>query len=444
MRLPVLAAVSASLSRRGLCRAAPLFGLSLSVVVAACASAPPPAVSTAPPAAPASAAPAAPTAPTAPAKAVPHVVLVWSGAPGEGVPAPIRQALGDRAEIPPGGAIAAASQTLVEARRALTEMRCTESLPKLAQASERVLSEVLLPEARPLLSEIYGLMLLCADRVSDSAVAEQASAALRAMQATVPADVSLVMARHEMPARFGPPRPPVHVESDPPGAVVLRDLVPIGVTPIDVPGGQPERDFIDIELPGFRKLHRPLGSNQQLIFALRPEDRTTVLLDRATLFAPGSDTQESVLRALAETADAQSLPSRLLLVLGPKERSGPTAAGEALTARVYDLERKAWLGTASEVTAGSVDAQGQALLSLCSTAAAKKVAPARPGSAVAAAPAKPAQEAQAPPAKKGWRGLFANTKWYTWVVAGGVVALVAGLLIAERVSPEKITITATH
>jgi hypothetical protein len=38
------------------------------------------------------------------------------------------------------------------------------------------------------------------------------------------------------------------------------------------------------------------------------------------------------------------------------------------------------------------------------------------------------------------KGLFGNTKWYTWVVAGGVVALIAGLLIAEKVSPEKVTI----
>jgi hypothetical protein len=35
-------------------------------------------------------------------------------------------------------------------------------------------------------------------------------------------------------------------------------------------------------------------------------------------------------------------------------------------------------------------------------------------------------------------------KWYTWVAAAGVVALVAGLLIAEHVGDDKVTVTASH
>jgi hypothetical protein len=35
-------------------------------------------------------------------------------------------------------------------------------------------------------------------------------------------------------------------------------------------------------------------------------------------------------------------------------------------------------------------------------------------------------------------------KWYTWVVAGAVVALVVGLLVAQNVGSDKLHITAMH
>ena len=384
------------------------------------------------------AAAAAPAGPATPAKpAPPRALLVWSGPPGEPLPPPVRQALGDRVEIPEGGALSAAARTLATARRALAEMRCSEVLAPLQQASDKVIDEDLLPDARPLLSEIYSVMLLCADRVNDAAAAQKASAALRAMQASVPADVALVLARYDAQALFGPPRAPVHIESDPPGAVVLRNLVPVGVTPIDVAGGRPEQDFVDIELPGFRKQHRALGSNQQIILSLRPEDRAPVLLDRTALFPPGSDEQAAVLLALANTAGAQVLKSRTILVVGPKLRSGMPAAGEPLLARAYDLDRKSFVGPASEIASGPAETQGQALLALCDDS--RKLATSTPATTALATVQPPP-----PPAKKQSWLPFRNTKWYTWVVAGGVAALIAGLLIAEKVSPEKLTISATH
>jgi hypothetical protein len=39
---------------------------------------------------------------------------------------------------------------------------------------------------------------------------------------------------------------------------------------------------------------------------------------------------------------------------------------------------------------------------------------------------------------------LSRVKWYTWVVAGGVVALIAGLLISEKVSDDKVTISASR
>lgn len=441
MRSSALAAAPSAHQVKGH-RLVVLWGLGLVALSAACASGPQAVPSAAPAGAAATAAAGPAPAPgQAAVRPLARPLLVWSGPAGETLPAPIRQALGDRAQLPPGGALSAAGQTVAESRLAFTEMRCSDALPKLAQASEAVLGEALLPEARPLLSELYGLMLLCADRVGDPARAQAASLALQAMQATVPSDVALVQARYEQPQRFGPARAPVHVESEPPGAVVLRNLIPVGVTPIDVAGGQPERDFIDIEMPGFRKLHRTLGSGQQIILTLRPEDRPAVLLDRASLFAPGSDGQAAVLRALADTAGAAVLVNRRVLAIGPKQRSGAPAAGEALVARVYDLDRKGWVSALGEIASGPSATQAQALLGMSDGAAgAAAGGAALPAGAVAGgAPAKPAA-----PAKSGFKLPFSNTKWYTWVVAGGVAALIAGLLIAERVSPEKVTISATH
>jgi hypothetical protein len=74
---------------------------------------------------------------------------------------------------------------------------------------------------------------------------------------------------------------------------------------------------------------------------------------------------------------------------------------------------------------------------MTSTAATQKAGALLPGGAAGTAQAVP------PPKKKSWWP-FSNTKWYTWVVAGGVAALIAGLLIAEKVSPQTETITATH
>ena len=144
-----------------------------------------------------------------------------------------------------------------------------------------MLAEVTLPEARPILSEAYGLMLVCADRLNDRERADKASAALTAMQAPLPSDVALVLARYSAAATvpFGPPRAPVRVETDPPGAVVARNLIPVGVSPISVAGGNPAFDVLDIELPGMRKLRRPLASGNELVLALRPEDRPGVLIE---------------------------------------------------------------------------------------------------------------------------------------------------------------------
>jgi hypothetical protein len=46
-----------------------------------------------------------------------------------------------------------------------------------------------------------------------------------------------------------------------------------------------------------------------------------------------------------------------------------------------------------------------------------------------------------PPAKK---SVGPWGKWYTWVAAGAVVALVGGLLIAQHVGSDSLNVTAQH
>ncbi len=327
----------------------------------------------------------------------------------------------------------------------MLEMKCSDVLTSLDQTADTVLAEVSLPEARPILSEAYGLMLACADRLNDRERADKAAAALTAMQAPLPSDVALVLARYSYATQvpFGPPRAPVRVETDPPGAVVARNLVPVGVSPINVPGGNPAYDVLDIELPGMRKLRRPLASGNELVLSLRPEDRPGVLLDRAAQLPLGSDEQGAVLKQLADApVSVSALPSRRVVMIGPKERTGNPIGGETLTVRIYDLDRKQWSTAPSDIAIGPPPGQASRVFALLGPAAAPPAAPSKAGAAAAAVVASAAaRPAEAPRTGK---TPFGKTKWYTWVIAGGVVALLAGILIADKVSTDKVTISASH
>lgn len=392
------------------------------------------------------------------ARATPRGVLLWSALSRMPVPSGLGSAVSPTLVEPDVGGLAHALTTIDRARQAVATLHCGEALQPIAQAIDRLLIEHLIAETRPLLGDLHSALLLCADRVNDAPMARRAAAALFALRVSVPPDVALVLARHQTAIPYGPPLPPVRVESDPPGAQVARNLQPIGPTPLWVEGapataaaasqaGSAPADFIDIELAGHRKLHRPLPSGGELVLALRPEDRPQVLLERASLQEPGSAAQATILRALADLLAATKNPAtpRQIVVVWPKEQAGQAVTGEALSARVYDLDKRDWLAGGTEIAPGPPTAQGPALLALLRGSDA--ALPAGVSSALAAgspdktAAGKDGAAGKEAPKKK---GLFGNTKWYTWVVAGGVVALIAGLLIAEKVSPEKVTISATR
>ena len=111
----------------------------------------------------------------------------------------------------------------------------------------------------------------------------------------------------------------------------------------------------------------------------------------------------------------------LLIAFEGPDGSGKTTQRKLL-ARWLDVSKKNWGGEAVRVN----DASSASLDKLAGYAA--------PATAAAAAPA----EAAPPPEKKSKWGAWG--KWYTWVAAGGVVALVVGLLIAQNVGDDKLKI----
>src|SRR5581483_3089785 len=100
-----------------------------------------------------------------------------------------------------------------------------------------------------------------------------------------------------------------------------------------------------------------------------------------------------------------------------KARGGQAVAGEALYARVFDLGQRRWLTRLAEIAPDTSQKQAQHLIQLA--ALQLPGVPAAPGKPVAAAPKKAESS--------GWGGFklpFTRTKWYSWVIAGGVVALI--------------------
>jgi hypothetical protein len=374
---------------------------------------------------------------------------VYSAPLAEPLPAPLAQALTSKVRFVDPGPIRRAAEQVVAGRAALANLRCSEVIVSLRKAGETLLEEVPLATAQPIARDLFGLLLLCGDRIGDVPAAERAVAFLAAQTEPLPTDLALIMPRYQHGALFGPPRAPVRVESDPPGATVLRNSQVVGQTPLTIDGGRPEADAVYVELSGMRKVRRPLGSGETLFVSLRPEDRLPLLLDQVASLPVGSDAQGALLKELAGSpAVAMQLGSRLL-VFGPKHREGAPVAGESLSARVYDLERRDWVAPMAEVAIGPAPAQADALLAQLAGAtlpaaqlAAPAAGPAAPATATAAA--KAAAPASDKDKSSGSKLPFAKTKWYTWVVAGGVAALIGGLLIAERFSSEKITVTATH
>lgn len=365
--------------------------------------------------------------------------VVFCSAPTEGPQPELERALAAvHLSLLPGGALRHAGQTVVAARRAVAELRCSEARPALEQAEERLLAETAVADARGTLGQIEALLLICADRLGDETRAGRAADRLLMAGMPVPPDAQLVLRRYRPGPLFGPAPPPSYVETEPKGAQLIRDLLKVGTAPGAVPGGDPEADLLDVELPGWRKVHRPLGSGEKLFFGLQAEDRLAVLSDAISAREIGSAEQTAALGQLAGLKDLRRPFGARLLVVGPAQRGGQAVAGERLKARVYDLDQRRWLGPAADVPAGAASEQAQRLVALVQG----KAPPAASGASVAkATPAKKAESTSS----GGFLGLrFTKAKWYSWVVAGGVAAVIVGLLVADHFSTDSVTVHAAH
>ena len=230
-------------------------------------------------------------------------------------------------------------------------------------------------------------------------------------------DLKTLVDRHHRDRRWDAPLPPVQVTSLPEGAQVYRNLLPLGPSPISVPGGDPNLDVLDVELLGYRRAHLPLGSQVTgagaVEIKLEKEDRLGVLVDdlRAQLPEPPAG-QVAVL--------GRRVGAARVLVLSPE---GPAC----VRARWVDVASGDWGGVAVEV-----DSAGQPAMDRL----AQYAAPALPEGATLVLAKPPIKAAEKP--KSAWG------KWYTWVAAGGVVVLIGTLLIVDRVGSDKLTVTATH
>lgn len=375
-------------------------------------------------------------APKAPAPAPPPpagpMQAVWCGPVTAAAPEDLAAALTAQ-KIKPlsGGALAAAGQAARAAQRAIAEFRCSDALSLLGPAQDRVRAEVDVADGRAALAALLALELVCADRGGDAARAGRAAEGLLQTGVTQPPDIALVMQRYRPGPTLGPTPMPTRVDTDPPGARLLRDGVLVGAAPADVPGGDPAVDALDVELPGYRKVHRPLGSGEKVALGLRSEDRLGVLVDAVAARPLGSDGQAQALQQLGKVVSGR------VLVLSPRQQGGAPAAGERLQARVYDVGQRRWVGPMADLAAGTAEQQAQGALRLLQGQ----------GAAPVLAPAAVAQAAQkAEPKSGGFLGLnfsFSRKRWYNWVIAGGVAALIAGLLIADQFKSNGVTIHAT-
>jgi hypothetical protein len=183
---------------------------------------------------------------------------------------------------------------------------------------------------------------------------------------------------------------------------------------VEVVGGDPSVDIIDIELPGHRRAHLQLGHGEpQIAVRLIPEDRLAAMVDQVRGRAPDAPPAEVA-------ALGQRVGARRVLALAPD--------GGSLLVRWFDVAQSRWGADAVRVDLGQPKGM-DALLAYAT--------PAPP-----VAPVATVKESAHPQAAKSRWGAW--SKWYTWVAAGAVVALVGGLLIAEHVGSDSLKVTVTH
>jgi hypothetical protein len=319
----------------------------------------------------------------------------------------------DRRTLVEGGPATRVQLLLRRAEQSFVRLKYTDAVRDYEAAEQLLLAEVPLDFLRTTLGDVERNLLACYDQLGRGADAARAAERL-SWTAGSNEDMKRLTERYYVTRSWEPARPPVTVDSEPPGATVHRNLRELGAAPQTMAGGDPTIDVIDVEARGFRRAHRELRSGETIKVALVKEDRLGVLVDAIRAQAPDSNPKD--VAAVGRRVGA----ARVLVLLpdGPKKLLG----------RWLDVAKAEWAPESVRVDAGG----GAAMERLAMYVAPKEQA----GPPVAAV-------VGAPPEKKKSK-LGAWGKWYTWVAAGAVVALVVGVLVASKVGTDSLTVTASH
>ena len=364
-----------------------------------------------------------------------------------------------------GGPRARVDEKLAEGKArfaALSDLGAADA--SLGEAEAIALAELPSEVACARLVEVERLRLRYAELVKGEEPAVRAAMLLGACEVKPTEEDAAAIARH--PARAGagsagqgavsrqagqamqiPGQAGVRIESEPVGAEVRLDLRLIGKTPMVLPEVRRGDAFVDVELPGYRKVHRAVPAAGTLSVALAKDDRVGELIDRvreAAGNAPESDFAEIGRRVGA---------ARLLVL-----RRGDGA----LQARVLEVATAAWTKLPIAIDAKSEDdaaVQAVALLAAkpeSDSLAARTQRPAQKGAAGAGGPAGAVGPAAAGTAQKGQNMQGAGAAlggkdatagwkhWYTWVVGGALVVGVGAFVIANHVGDDQVTIHVSH
>lgn len=320
----------------------------------------------------------------------------------------------DRRLLVEGGPSTKVQLLLRRAEASFVKLKYSDAARDYEAAEAVLLGEVPLTVLRQQLGDVERSLLACYDQLGRPLDAARAAERL-SWAAGSSEDMKRLIDKYPLARAWEPALPPVTVETEPVGAVVFRDLRELGPAPQTLAGGDPTIDVIDVEAPGFRRGHRELRAGEAVKIALVKEDRLGVLVDAIRAQAPDA-------KPVDVAAVGRRVGARRVLVLLP---DGP----KKLLGRWLDVAKAEWAPEATRVDATGAPAMEKLAM---------YVAPPE----MAAPPLDLAATAAAPPKKKKSVGPWG--KWYTWTAAGAVVALVAGLLIAEHVGSDQLTVTASH
>lgn len=320
----------------------------------------------------------------------------------------------DRRMLVTGGPATAAQLLVQSAEAKFAKLKYAEAARDYEAAERILLEEVPFSLLVHALGDVERKLLACYDQLGRSADAARAAERLSWTPGSHE-DVAPLLEKYQGSRAWAPSLPPVTVTSDPPGATVYRDLRAVGPAPQSVAGGDPAVDVLDVEAPGYRRAHRELTSGGAVEVKLIKEDRLGVLVDRVRAKAP--DAPPSEVAAVGRRVGA----ARVLVLLPD--------GNDQLLARWLDVRKGTW---APETL--RVDAAGAPAMEKLAYYAAPPEPAGPPTNALVAQ-----ENAPKPKAKRGPWG-----HWYTWAAAGAVVAVVAGLLIAQHVGSDSLTVTANH